>query len=387
MLMRSYEIRVANKIKIAYILTPITFGGSEKVSLNFLRTVDRENFEIHPILFTRPWEDEPHFARELHRLSFPFDTIPVALNPGSDPWRVLRVSYRLHSLLRKGSYKVVHTHGYFADICGLPVARILGIDTVSTCHGFISNDRKLITYNLLDKYVLRMCKTVIAVSENLKNELISSGIEASRIKVLPNAVTSLYAKDELDVRRMGKRRSLDIGPNQFIVGYLGRLSQEKGLIYLVEAISILRNSGVPVKLLVVGDGPERAGLEKIVKDRELDPIVHFAGFQADAENWLPAFDILVLPSLTEGTPMALLEAMAAGIPVIATAVGGVPKVVADGVNGLLVEPGSSCAISEKIQLLWANSDLSMGLGRAGFRTIQNEYNIDKWCRTITNLYY
>ena len=376
----------SSKTRVAYIVTPITFGGSEKVSLNFLRTVDRSRFDILPILLTRPWEEPPYFAREVLKLGYAYDTAPVALRTGGDPLRVLRAASRLHSILRQGAFQLVHTHGYFADICGLSMARLLGLPGISTCHGFVANDRRLNTYNMLDTIALRLCQTVIAVSDGIRDELVSRGIQGSRISVIPNAVVPNFGAEEMRACRLGKRSSLNIAPQEFVAGYIGRLSEEKGLIYLIEAVAKLRDAVVSMKLLIIGDGPQRAALARQVKDRRLEGMVIFAGFQTDIEQWFPAIDVFILPSLTEGTPMALLEAMAASVPVIATAVGGVPDVVTDRVDGLLVPPGNVGAIFEKILSIKNDSALQRRLGTAGLGTVTSRYGINSWCRAIESLY-
>ncbi len=374
------------KIKVAYILTPITFGGAEKVSLNFLRTVDRSRFDIHPVLLVRPWENDPYFARELDVLGYAYQTVPVALVPGEGPLRVIRVARRFYEVLKSGAFDLVHTHGYFADICSLPVARLLGIRSIATCHGFIENDNKLKIYNRLDAYALRLCRKIIAVSEGIKDGLVQNGIRDSRIVVIPNAVASSFDEKEWFLRRQKKREALSIAPTEFAVGYIGRLSEEKGLLYLVEAVADLWNSGVPVKLIIVGDGPQKAVLADMVNTKKIEKQVIFTGFQTDIENWLPAFDVFSLPSLTEGTPMALLEAMAGGVPVIATAVGGVPRIVVDGVNGLLVPPGDFQVLSGKIQWIRNNAEKTHQIARAGVDTINAKYGIDDWCRVMEQHY-
>ncbi len=377
------------KIKAAYILTPITFGGAEKVSLNFLRTVDRDLFDIRPILLTRPWEEEPYFAREIQRLGYDYVKVPVALRPlsnGRDRMRLPRVAYRFRSILKRESFDVVHTHGYFADICGLPVARLQGLRTISTCHGFVSNDRKMGVYNKVDTYALRLCRSIIAVSECIKSELVQRGIKESKIAVIPNAVSSPIDDYEFLALRHKKRSSLEIDAKDFVVGYLGRLSKEKGLSYLIQALAELAATGEPIKLLIVGEGPEKEALEQIVQEKNLGSQVIFAGFQTDIENWLPVLDVFALPSLTEGTPMALLEAMAMEIPVLATAAGGVPKVVTDGVNGLLVPPGNHQNISNGLKMLKNNPELRVRLAREGSDMIKRKYSISKWCREIEQIY-
>lgn len=376
----------APRIKIAYILTPITFGGAERVSFNFLRNIDRKRFDIHPILLTRPWEREPYFSTELPGMGFAYDTVPVAIKANRDPLRVLRVAWRLYSILKQGGFDLVHTHGYFADICGLPPARLLGINSLSTCHGYIANDFKMKIYNMIDKYFLRLCHTVIAVSEDIKNELIRSKLKSTRIEVISNAVEPKFDENELKIRRYEKRRILNIKEEEHVVGYLGRLSVEKGLVYLIDAALDLRNTSTPIKMLIVGEGPEREALDQRIRNKGLEKIVIFAGFQQDTENWLSAMDIFVLPSLTEGTPMALLEAMAVGIPVIATAVGGVPKVLTDGINGMIVQPGDSKAISEKIKLLINNFELKNLLRSKAIDIIKAKYSISSWCKTVEHRY-
>lgn len=374
------------KFKIAYILTPITFGGAEKVSLNFLRAIDRNRFDVKPILLVRPWEQETYFARELGRLGYDYETLPVSIKAGGDPLRTFRVTYRLYSILKNGSFRLAHTQGYFADICGLPAAKWLGIRAVSTCHGFISIDWKLRLYNFLDKQILKLSKKLIVVSEGIKNDLIRSGVKESKIVVTPNAVVPPLSKVGLIANRAEKRRALGIAPHEYVVGYLGRLSEEKGVRYLVEAVGGLRDAMVPVKLLLVGDGCDRISLEKQVEEKKLENNVFFAGFQANIENWLVTFDVFVLPSLTEGTPMSMLEAMSMGIPVIATSVGGIPDVIKDGNNGLLVLSSDSEALKEKIQRLEKNPDLQKQLAMEGVRTIEQQYDVHSWCRKIEALY-
>lgn len=374
------------RLKVAYILTPITFGGAEKVSLNFLRAVDRSKFDIHPILLVRPWEEETYLGRELRNHGYAYDAIPVAKGREADYWRIPRVIQRIYGLLKRSSFDFVHTHGYFADICGLPVARIMGIAGIATCHGYISNDRKLRFYNALDKLALRTCKRIIAVSEGIRDELVKSGIQPSRVVVLQNAVAPPFGAETLDDHRSAARQRLSIGPAEFVIGFVGRLSDEKGLNYLVEAVAALQEKGCACKLIIVGEGPARQELELLVRARGVEKMTTFAGFQPDVAAWLPVFDVLTLPSLTEGTPMALLEAMAAGVPVIATAVGGVPQVVADGVNGLLVPPGNVQALSDKLRSLRDNAELKNRLGRAGLETISAKYNLYNWCRAVESQY-
>ncbi|BBO67278.1 glycosyl transferase [Desulfosarcina alkanivorans] len=373
-------------IKVAYILTPITYGGAEKVSFNFLKTVDRHQFDITPILLLRPWEEPPLFVKEIVKLGYEYITLTVSLKPGGGPLRVPKVAWRLLKLLKIGNFDLVHTHGYFADICAIPMARILSMKTITTCHGFITNDKRLRLYNRLNVCAIKLCQQVVAVSEGIKGQLIASGVRSQKITVIPNAVEVTSDDIEIARWRVSKRKELQIDDGDFVVGFLGRLSREKGVHFLIEAVADLIKDGLSIRLLIVGDGDERANLLKQVIQRCIKQNVTFAGFQTDTQCWLSAFDLFTLPSLTEGTPLALLEAMAIGVPVVATKVGGVPKVVISEHNGLLVEPGNVDTIAKAIRRAFEDQVLTGELSAEAQKTIAAEYNAEQWCLNIEKLY-
>jgi glycosyltransferase involved in cell wall biosynthesis len=376
-------------IKIAYILTPVEFGGSEKVNLTFLRNVDKKQYNLHPILLVRPWEEDNLFINKIEKADYYIQRIPVALKPrseGRDYFRLVRCILYLYRVLKGNRFDVVHTHGYFADIIGVPVSRLLRIPHLSTCHGFISNDRNLKIYNSLDRFSLRFCNRIIAVSEGIKDDLIKNGISGSKIVVIQNAVQNSYNPDSFEESKQERRKILGIKENEYVAGYIGRLSDEKGLEYLIEAGPILREKDEAIKILIIGDGPKRKELENLTKKKGLEREIFFTGFQNNIEEWMPVLDIFVLPSLTEGTPMALLEAMSAGIPPIASAVGGVPKVVEDGINGFLVPPGDFQAISAKVIALKKNPELQKKIASEAVNLIKNRFGVHEWCRKIEAQY-
>ena len=126
------------KLKIAYILTPVEFAGAERVNLTFLKSVNRVKFDIHPLLLTRPWEkDDNIFINELRREKYVFDEIPVAKNEGRDYFRIARCFKIVYSLFKKNHYDLIHTHGYFADIVGIPMARLFRLPSISGRKGLL----------------------------------------------------------------------------------------------------------------------------------------------------------------------------------------------------------------------------------------------------------
>ena len=375
-------------IKVAYIVTPIEFGGAEKVNLTFLRNVDRTRFEIQLIVLIRPWE-ENNVVNELEKEKYIIHKIPVAMRPrnsGHDYIRIIRCFRMLYSILTSNPFDLVHSHGYFADIIGAPAAKVLKISHISTCHGFISNDRNLVLYNRLDQMALRFSDKIIAVSEQIKDDLEKSGIKKSKISVIQNAVQTIHKAENYEENRRKKRLALAVKDEEFIVGYVGRLSDEKGVRYLIEAGMLLMETGIPHKILIIGDGPKRKELEDMVKMKGLEDNIIFTGFQTNIEEWMPALDIFVLPSLTEGTPMALLEAMSFGIPVVATRVGGVPKVIENGINGILVNSSDSKALAENLKILFHNPSLRKRIAKEAVDVVEKKHNINDWCREIETQY-
>jgi glycosyltransferase involved in cell wall biosynthesis len=375
--------------KIAYMLTPIDFGGAERVSLNLLKSIDRDVFDLCPIILVRPWENRNIFIDEIKKENYQYIRIPVAIKPlseGKDYFRIIRCFRMLFSILRKERYDLVHTNGYFADIVGIPVSRLLGIPHIATCHGFISNDRNLRIYNTFDIMALRFARKIIAVSEEIKRGLIRSGVRKSRVLLIQNAVELTMNNEIFFQNRERTRKAYGINKKEIVLGYIGRLSEEKGLKYLIQAGSKLTHTGLPLKIMIIGSGPQKPEMESLVQQMSLQNKVVFSGFQKYVEKILPAMDIFVLPSLTEGTPMALLEAMACGVPVVASAVGEIPNIIDSGKNGILIPPANPEKIAEAVLTICRNNDFRTKLSETAKETIRSKFNINEWMRKIESVY-
>ena len=383
-------IEVCNKgrIKVAYVMTPIEFGGAEKVSLTFLKNLDRTLFDIHVVALARPWEKCNYMIEALGEAGYKVHTIPVAIKPrerGTDPLRVLRCCLLIFLFLRGRPFDLIHTHGYFADIITTVSAKILGIPHLCTCHGFISSGRWLNVYNSIDRVALRFADRIIAVSSSIKSDLVKSGIRAGNIAVIRNAV-EMVSQEELKKIQCERRGLLGIRSDEFVVGYLGRLSKEKGVQYLIEASALLCKEGENVRTLIIGDGGEKKNLEDQARYYNIWDRVNFLGFEKEPGKWLPTLDAFVLPSLTEGTPMAMLEAMSCGLPVIASAVGGIPDIVQPMRNGILIPAGQPAEIAKSVSMLQKDEALRRMLGAKGKRTVEEKYNRKDWMKQIEREY-
>ena len=359
-------------------LTPVEFGGAERVCLTLLKNINREQFDIVPILLTRPWERDNLFVRGLRKEGYEICEISVALRKTRDYLRVPRCYKLAWRALRGRKFHLLHTHGYFADIVGIPVARLSGLPSLSTCHGYIPMTWKVRLYNFLDRIALKFGTKVLAVSDALKQNLVDSGLNPGRVQVVENAVGSATDRDITRANRETGRKSHGISSTDFVLGYVGRLSAEKGLKYLLMACADLVASGVPLRALIIGEGPQRKELEQLSTQLGLGDRVLFAGFQEEVPEWLHCMDVFVLPSLTEGTPMALLEAMAHGVPTVASTVGGVPQVIKHGETGILVSPGRAEEISRTTLALFGDPAARQKLAENALALVRTRYGIEQW---------
>lgn len=378
--------RVTRIPKIAYIITPITYGGAERVNLNFLVNVDRCRFKVDPILFLRPWEDEAFFETELKRLGIGYIPVPVAKTDKIDLFRVFHCYSRLKKVIDANNYDLIHTHGYLADFFGYLVSKKTNIPIMSTCHGFIDEGIKLTLYNRLDRQILKYFDRIIAVSDLIKSTLVTQGIFPDNISVVINATPTKAGAKDVQKNRSALRSELKMKQEEIIIGYVGRLSKEKGIKYLFEAIAMLVKEFVPVKLLIVGDGPQKSELYQLTISLNIEGKVILTGFQPNVDEWIAVMDFFVLPSITEGTPMALLEVMSQGVPCIASAVGGIPQVIDSGVDGILVAPGKPDEICDAILKLSRDHVKRNYISKNAKEKVLLKYNVKEWTKKIEKEY-
>jgi glycosyltransferase involved in cell wall biosynthesis len=370
-------------VRVALLATVVEFGGIERVLLTLLRHMGAE-LKLSPIFFTRAGQERNYFLESLDASGIAYDAIYVDtsrykyLNPFRNIGETL-------ARIKAGRFDLIHSHGYRADLIGFVVAKRVGLPVISTCHGFISTDSHLRLYNKLDIYLLRYFNRVIAVSERMKRDLVARGVDAARIQMITNAISEEPRTDTERIRGQARSR-LGIAQDEFVVGFVGRLAEEKGLAYLLEAVRRWAPDAHRWRLVLVGEGPQRDALEQAVRSFGLAGKVIFAGFQSNTAEWYPAMDAFVLPSLTEGTPMVLLEAMANGIPVIATSVGGVPAIISSGENGILVPPADPSRLLEAMQSVAGDGDLRKRLCARATDLIRRDYNVADWIRKVAGVY-
>ena len=257
----------------------------------------------------------------------------------------MRERTALAELCRKHRPAIVHTHGYRADLVDGGVARSVNAAAVTTVHGFTGGGARNRCYEWLQCRAFRRFDAVVAVSKPLVSRIVQAGVSADRVHFVQNA----WRRSKPPLARTTAREALGIAPRQFAIGWAGRVSHEKGLDVLIDALGRLKQ--LPFQLSVIGDGPERAPLEQRARDLGIGERIRWHGFVPDADALFAGFDALVLSSRTEGTPMVLFEALAAAVPIIATKVGGVPDLLQED-ESVLIEPEHPAALAAAIQQLF-----------------------------------
>ena len=282
------------------------------------------------------------------------------------------VAARLRGLAARHGADTVHAHGYKADIYAACAWGRLRPALVSTCHTWYDNDLPLRLYGALDRRMLRRFEAVVAVSGEVRDRLLAAHVAPERIELIRNGVAMepfvLAGQQRL-------RRQAQSGPLR--IGLVGRLAPEKGIDTLLGAAARLREGHPEISFEIAGEGAERPHLQQLLRELHLETRVSLWGGVADMPAFYAGLDLLVSASRQEGLPMALLEGMASGLPVVATRVGAVPQVVREGVTGLLVEPDAPEALAEAMEQLIGSRTLRGSLGQAGQDRIRSEFSAER----------
>ena len=296
----------------------------------------------------------------------------VSRKQGVDLWYI----WHLSRWLKRIQPDVLHMHNETALFYGTLAGRLAHVPIlIYTEHDGVFPRGFLARW--MNRRLIKRLTHTVAIS-NAVRELWcdSDGIELKRVKVVPNGVPGNAATS-----RQARQRDATC----IRIGTVGRLSYEKGTEMLIEAFGLVREHLPKSKLVLVGDGPERSRLEQMTLDRGLTDCVDFLGTRNDVPALLTSFDIFVLPSRSEGLPMALLEAMATGLPIVATAVGGVPEAIRDGKSGLLIPPEQPQAIADALIRFASDEALRNSIGSAARQDFEQRYELSRMVNAYENL--
>ena len=293
----------------------------------------------------------------------------------------LRAIREIREYIRGEQVDLIHTHGYKADLYGYLAARTESRPIVATCHNWVGGTAALGIYNRLDRMALKNFSGVAAVSDAVAEQLRDLGIAEDKIHTIANGI---------DIDRFSGAEpawfDTTVAPSGKTIGIVARLDLQKGFEYLLEAFSRLTTSHPDTRLVIAGEGPDQAAIEAIADRLNMRSKIVFAGQRGDIPNVYAACDVFVLPSLNEGLPMTVLEAMAAGRPVVASNVGAIPTVVRNGETGLLVEPRDVAGLKAALDLLLSDQALSSRLASSGHEWVRQHFTSDAMAANYLRMY-
>ncbi len=368
--MNSQPLRILHLIDTYYI------GGAGKVLLQFLSHADeRVACTLGSFRYRRPPSTE--FIDAAREKGFHIALFDQRFNMDPAPlWQVYR-------LLKKGRYDVIETHGYKGHLIAWLMRRLLPVRWVGMTHGWTDENAKIRLYNRLEKKLLKSADHVVSVSPELAATMRELRGGDDGVSLVLNAVdaSSLYGEG-----RAAEIRGQCLGESGdgILLGSFGRLSPEKGHRFLLEAMARLR--GKPVALVLVGDGQERENLEVLAEQLDIAGQVHFAGQQQNMRDYYEAIDLFVLPSLSEGLPFVVLEAMAMAKPVLASRVGALPEVIDEGVNGWLLPPGKADLLATALASLVKNRTKLRATGEMARKMLYPRFSAERQADEMIAIY-
>jgi glycosyltransferase involved in cell wall biosynthesis len=366
----------SKKIKLLKLLTNFRIGGTERQVTNLALGIDPLQFDLHLACLCYMGE----LLEELKTLRAPRPEFRIgSLYSPRTLWQAIRLAY----YVRRNLIQVVHSYGFYPNVFTVPVARLAGASIVVAS---IRDTGDLLTpmQTRLQKLVCRFADCVLVNADAIRDRLIEQGYDPGKIVVIRNGIApSNFARRE---RSAVLRAELGFPPSARLVAVFSRLNPMKGVEYFLDAAFILAERFPDVRFLVAGDGGSKKELEDRACRLGLGSRIVFTGFRSDVRDLLSEAAISVLPSLSEGTSNTLLESMAAGIPVVATNVGGNPEVIEDGISGLLVPPRDSAAIAAAVGRLLEDEELSSRLGQAGMRRVSDLFSLSRSVHETEHLY-
>ena len=365
------------KINILHIYQNSKIGGVQQQLLSLLKAYSRERF--NPIFCCLGPKEE--IGKEIEGTKIEFIPLNKLRYNRFSPGIVLE----LYRLMKKKQIHVVRTHRYRSNLYGRLAAFLAGVPVIiASVHDNYRTDKRP-KRRIMNRILSKITDKIVAVSEDVKEDIIRyDSIDPSKIEVIPNGIDVERFNPEKNTTDIRKEFSLE--DDDIVIGFIGRIVPAKGLEYLLNALPYLKEEFKSIKLLIVGEGSLVEKLKESAKKNNIFDNILFTGRRRDIPEILASINIFVMPSIAEGLPNALLEAMAMGKPIVTTEVGGIPEIVKNGFNGLLVPPRDTLSLSKAIKELISNDRLAAKLGQAARDLVHDNLSIKAIAQKWQSLY-
>ena len=362
------------KINVLQVIEGLSWGGAESKLLELIACMDSDRFSTTVCSLGMGERIRDRFDQ----LGVKF--VPLTRRRRIDP----KLIWDVAKLVRQEKIDVVMTTLFYADVVGSlaraisPVKAVFSWETISAPEWLLT--RRLLAY----RFAMRFCTKVISVSETTAKWLVEKrGLPRNKVIVIPYGVNLKQFSVGRDPKLKAK---LGIPKASPVLGTVARLHSQKGHRYLIEAAKSIVKDFPKVRFVLVGDGDLRRELEEQVGAADLTGNFIFLGFREDVRELLKMFDIFVLPSLYEGLPNVVLEAMATGLPVVATSVDGTPELIVNGKTGYLVAAKQPQPLAAKIKALLSDTKLAQQFGRQGRKRVEENFSLEKQVNDFQDLY-
>lgn len=370
------------KIKILQIATVSSWGGAPQVVFDLVKNLDKNKFSVELACGTgKGWEKMKETGVKIYPLP--------NMRREIDPIRDLKTIWTIYRIIKKGNYNIVHCHSTKAGLVGRIAAKLAGTKRIYfTVHGwgFYNSEYKWAQKMLvsLEKIIARMTSKIICVSRNDLDEGIKNKItQKDRMGVIYNGIDF---KNYVD--RQGSRQIFGLEESVIVFGFVARLANQKNPQLFLKAAEKIVKKCDNANFIIIGDGPLMAECRKLSSEMNLDNKIKFLGElpNVKAKQLMSGFDVFVLSSRFEGLPLTVIEAMFAGLPIIAGNVGGIPELISDSKNGFLVNAGSVDELVQKMEYFIENPDQAISMGREGKKIAQEKFTLEKMVANYQNLY-
>jgi glycosyltransferase involved in cell wall biosynthesis len=367
-------------IQVAHLIHTMAYGGVETALLNWIKSMDASRFQVSVICFANPGNTELPFVEAAAAMGIEVETIP---------WNrkkpVIRSVRKLSALLKARKVSLLHCHNTYADIVGLLAGKLTGVKTLTTLYvwgkfGFVRN-----TLQGIDRQLLRFFDKVTVHCEETLRGTVERGYPERKLTLLPCG----YEGEAVNMTSQERRdRRLELGATEdnFVLIHVARFWPEKAHDVLLEGFKRIVEVRPEARLWLLGVGPIMDQVRILARDLKLENSVTFLGFRTDLAETLALADLQVHPSDLEGVPLAICAGMTAGLPIVATRIGGLAEVIRDGSTGILIEKRQPKQLADAVVSLMNDPGKRKALGQAAAHFINQEYSLEAATRRVERVY-
>lgn len=369
------------RIRVGQLIHTMAYGGIETALLNWIRTTDRRRFDVTLICFDNPGATQAPFVEAAAR-----EGLNVELVGWNRRKPIFRAARELAAIARRHQLDVIHSHNTYANLVNLAAARLSRHRTVNTLYvwseglGFVRS-----ALQWADRLTMPLFDQVTAHCQETFEATIRRGMQPERLRLLVCGFEANVAHLSAE-ERVRRRAELGASPEDLVLINVARFWPEKAHDVLLDGFAKVLERVPRARLWITGVGPEEAKIRRHCTALGLDSHVSFLGFRTDLAELLAQADIQVHPSDVEGVPLAICAGLAAGLPIVATRVGGLPEVIRNGVSGILIPPRNPGAFAEAVIRLAGDEKERRRLGTAAQRFIDEEYSLQAATRRVERVY-